>query len=563
MEGITLLALVALTMSVITISLSYLSWSGSGRSFRYPFIALMISETLISWGYYLGASSSTIGDKLLWNSVEFAGYVSAPIFLMIFALLFTGNKAIPPSRLALLSLPAVLIETALLTNDRHELFYTSTSVSDNFFRSFDASYGPFFYIFCAYILIMVLNSVLIMARHYLDSTGPSRTGVGLVTFSAIISLVTIVANFALGTDMPGGIIVMTGLIAGSIPLFVGAFSFELFEMVPFANDRVINTMQDCVIVLDENDRVLFMNRTASHLPGCGDRTSLCDDVRKVLPMLPKDMLDITDGSSDRKMPVISIGKERFEMDISAITDHTGVRMGKLVVMRDVTARWNAEEDARTTHLKLDLLNTITRHDIRNQLIILEARLGLMRSRTTDPDMVRHIDSGLRSVQNIDRQISFAKDYQELGINGLAWQSLDMTFMAMDQLLDLKKVDLTTDTRGYEVLADPLLSKVFYNLMDNSLTHGKDVSRISLRALENGDHLEVIYEDDGVGIRDDDKRIIFEKGVGAHSGLGLFLCMEILKTGQMDIVEDGSTGKGARFRITVPKGNYRIPEQAKN
>ncbi|MFA5314122.1 MAG: histidine kinase N-terminal 7TM domain-containing protein [Methanomassiliicoccales archaeon] len=563
MEGITLLALVALTISVMTISLSYISWSGSKRSFRYPFIALMISEMLITWGYYLSVSSSTIDDKLLWNSIEFVGYVSAPVFMIIFALLFTGRKAIPPSRLLILSLPAILIEVALLTNDYHKQFYTSIVASDEIFRSYDASYGIFFYLFCAYILIMAIISVLIMVRHYFDLTGPSKTSVALVTFSATVSLVTIVANFALGTDLPGGIIVMAGLIVGSVPLFIGAFSFELFEMVPFANDRVMNTMQDCVIVLDENDRVLFVNRAAGNLPGCGERTSLCDDVMKVLPMLTEDMMDLTDGACERKLPVVNIGKEHFEMNVSAITDHTGKQMGKLVVMRDVTERWNAEEDARTTHLKLDLLNTITRHDIRNQLIILEARLGLISLRTDDPDIVRHIESGLRSVQNIDRQISFAKDYQELGINALAWQSLDKTFMAMGQLLDVKRIELTANTGGYEVLADPLLSKVFYNLIDNSLTHGKDVSRISLKAMENGDHLDVIYEDDGVGIRDDDKRNIFEKGVGAHSGLGLFLCMEILRTGRMDIVEDGTNGTGARFRITVPKGNYRIPERSNN
>ncbi|MFA5312649.1 MAG: histidine kinase N-terminal 7TM domain-containing protein [Methanomassiliicoccales archaeon] len=559
MEEIMLLALVALTMSVITIALSYLSWSGSKRSFRYPFIALVFSEALVAWGYFLGASSTTIEDKLLWNSVEFAGYISGPMFFLIFALLFIGKRSIPPSRLVLMFLPGVLLEAVLLTNGYHELFYTRTAVSDNVFRSFEASYGPFFYAFGVYILIIAIIYVMILIRHYLDSMKANKANVGLVTFSAIISLVTIVLNFTLGMAIPGRIIVMIGLVAGSVPLFIGAFSFELFEMVPFANDRVMNTMKDCVIVLDEKDRVLFMNRSAEQLSGNDHRIAVGEDVAKTMPMLPKKAFEVTNEVKDGlSTPVIGLGKEHYEMDVSSIKDHTNAQIGKLVIMRDVTERWNAEEDARITHVKLDLLNTITRHDIRNQLIIIEARLGLMRSRTADPDMVRHIESSLRSVQNIDRQISFAKDYQELGRNALTWQSLDRMFLTMGHLLDIKKVEMTTETGGAEVLADPLLSKVFYNLLDNSIAHGVHVSRISLKASETGDRLDIVYEDDGVGVGADDKSRIFEKGTGSNSGLGLFLSMEILRTGKMDIVEDGTPGRGARFRITVPKGSYRIP-----
>jgi len=70
-------------------------------------------------------------------------------------------------------------------------------------------------------------------------------------------------------------------------------------------------------------------------------------------------------------------------------------------------------------------------------------------------------------------------------------------------------------------------------------------------------LTVTCEDDGVGIPAPDKERIFGKGVGRHSGLGLFLVREILGITGLSILETGESGRGARFEIHIPQGNYRL------
>jgi signal transduction histidine kinase len=57
--------------------------------------------------------------------------------------------------------------------------------------------------------------------------------------------------------------------------------------------------------------------------------------------------------------------------------------------------------------------------------------------------------------------------------------------------------------------------------------------------------------------DEDKKKLFRKGFGKHTGLGLFLSREILAITGITIAENGIPGKGARFEITVPDGNHRI------
>ncbi len=72
----------------------------------------------------------------------------------------------------------------------------------------------------------------------------------------------------------------------------------------------------------------------------------------------------------------------------------------------------------------------------------------------------------------------------------------------------------------------------------------------------------MVEDDGIGVRLDEKDQIFDKGFGSHTGLGLFLSREIFSITGITIIENGFFGKGAGFEIMVPPGTFRfVPEKS--
>ncbi len=111
--------------------------------------------------------------------------------------------------------------------------------------------------------------------------------------------------------------------------------------------------------------------------------------------------------------------------------------------------------------------------------------------------------------------------------------------------------------GAEVFADPLIVKVFYNLMDNAVRYGGKITTIRFAVDEAGDDHVIICEDDGDGVIAEEKDKIFERGFGKNTGLGLALSREILAITGITIRETGEPGKGARFEITVPEGAYRF------
>jgi len=109
-----------------------------------------------------------------------------------------------------------------------------------------------------------------------------------------------------------------------------------------------------------------------------------------------------------------------------------------------------------------------------------------------------------------------------------------------------------------VFADQLLDRVFYNLIDNTLRHAGDQTKmIHISSQESDTNLTIIYEDDGVGISEEEKKHLFTRGFGKHSGLGLFLSREILSITGITITENGIPGKSARFEILIPPEKYRM------
>jgi signal transduction histidine kinase len=131
------------------------------------------------------------------------------------------------------------------------------------------------------------------------------------------------------------------------------------------------------------------------------------------------------------------------------------------------------------------------------------------------------------------------------------------FLNAITLVSRGKVDVSMELDDFEVYADSLLSRVFYNLLANSIQHGEShLKKIRLYSQLSGENLILTYEDNGKGIPMDEKEKIFEFGYGRGTGFGLFLVRELLGYTGITITESGEPGKGAKFEIVVPKGKFR-------
>ncbi|MBU1158949.1 MAG: HAMP domain-containing histidine kinase [Candidatus Thermoplasmatota archaeon] len=221
-------------------------------------------------------------------------------------------------------------------------------------------------------------------------------------------------------------------------------------------------------------------------------------------------------------------------------------------------RRKADEAVKLANKKLGLMSAITRHDGLNQLSLILGYAQIAREMSKDGKITSYLDKIVLSGQSMSAQLEFTRIYQSIGSTSPEWQDVRRVFDKAMSELDMNGIKVVNRLSDVQVYADMMLGRIFYNLIENSLRHGTRITTINVHDAQTENGLIISIEDDGVGIPDQEKEIIFEKGYGKNTGYGLYVTREILDLTGIFIREKGEYGKGARFEILVPTNGYRTP-----
>lgn len=227
----------------------------------------------------------------------------------------------------------------------------------------------------------------------------------------------------------------------------------------------------------------------------------------------------------------------------------------LASARVITKMKLVEETLRRVNRQVNLLNAITRHDILNQITMVQGYLALIENKSAEPVIQDYCRRLKGAAETIRGQIGFTHIYEDIGSQEPRWQNVKAV---LSRLHAPAGITLSADLPPVEIFADPMLEKVFYNLLDNAARHGGTVSEVHVSGQEIPEGYVIWFEDNGNGVADTEKMRIFERGHGKNTGLGLFLVREILTITGIAIKETGTEGKGARFEMLVPREAYRLP-----
>jgi len=329
--------------------------------------------------------------------------------------------------------------------------------------------------------------------------------------------------------------------------------------------NVTQSAYDAIVMVDSEGRVTFWNRAAVKMFGYSEDEVRGRPVHDLIA--PADVLNAAEeGVRNFALtgtgPVIGRPLERtarrrdgkeFPVELTISPLNIGGAWHAVAVIRDVSERKEAEAALRKAHRQLQILTGITRHDILNSITAADGYMGLYRD--ADPaTRETYLEKVHLAIHKIQRQIEFTRQYEAIGTLEPGWQNLETLIQGLEVP---SSISFQTSGLKREIYADPMVKQVFENLLDNTLRHGGDgVSRITLTAEVSDGDLVVAWEDDGVGVSGEDKKRIFERGFGKHTGLGLFLSREILGLTGITITENGIPGSGARFVIRVPAGKWR-------
>jgi PAS domain S-box-containing protein len=322
---------------------------------------------------------------------------------------------------------------------------------------------------------------------------------------------------------------------------------EMIDQLPIA--VFMKSVKDSKYVLWNKASEQIFDRPATEVIGKTDKELFSKEDFTLFDQEDKEACLNHISISNKKISNKSRGQRIIHMIIVPIFDSTNTLQYMLGIGEDVT-----EE---THKMKTDLLFSITRRDILDQLSVIVNYLERAHLKTSRDSMQAFFEKTLESIESIRNQMAFVRSLQDLGITSPTWQSVKKSFSDAVMLIPASNIDIRVEMDDIELYADPLLPRIFYNLLANSIKHGDhQLTKIRLYSLMPGESLTLIYEDNGTGIPVHEKEKIFEFGYGRGTGFGLFLVRELLGYTGITITETGEPGKGAKFEIVVPKGKFR-------
>ena len=325
--------------------------------------------------------------------------------------------------------------------------------------------------------------------------------------------------------------------------------------------RVLESIGDGVVLVDEDDLVRLWNPAAERITGLGERDVVGHRLVAVVPGWG----EVDEGSSS----TVPFEKDGHELWLSV----SGVRFtdGTVYAFRDLT------DERRLEAMRHDLVSTVS-HELRTPLAaIYGAAVTLQRG---DIQFEEELEGRLLQivVDESDRLAEIVNDLllaSELDAGGprAAIEATDAALLA-ESVLDAARAHAPENTRLEleapaqlpQVAADPgQLRQVLANLVDNAVKYSPLGGRVAVQLAQRGDHVQIAVTDPGLGIPAGERGRIFEKfyrldpdmthGIGG-TGLGLYISRELVQRVGGRIWVESREGAGSTFFVELPLARKR-------
>ncbi len=234
---------------------------------------------------------------------------------------------------------------------------------------------------------------------------------------------------------------------------------------------------------------------------------------------------------------------------AGVLDDSAVELAEVFAANVRTALDSAvrKERLASQNERLEEFAGIVSHDLRNPLSVAQGYLDLL---DADPELVGEIDAALDRISRMSEDLlTLARDGE---LVGEIWRiPLDEAAVDAWELVETTDARLVFDDDPGSIEADrDRLVELFENLFSNAAQHatnGTDPVRIIVGGLDDG----FFVADDGSGVPDDEKALVFERGYTTSedgTGFGLRIVEVLANAHGWEVELVDSEAGGARIEI---------------
>ncbi len=245
--------------------------------------------------------------------------------------------------------------------------------------------------------------------------------------------------------------------------------------------------------------------------------------------------------------------------------------GMVCTIRDITERRRVEDELKKSErLKTEFMN-IAAHELKSPVTPIKGYLDLIVSDDEANDKIKNwAKVSLRNSERLLRLVNDILDVSRLDTDTMSFEMIKLPIIEiLDEIAEDMKpavegkglkfvVDIPRDLP--KIMGDRYrLSQVLKNLLVNALKF-TDNGSISIIIKKQEENILIKIADTGIGISDDEVKKVFNKFYQAYTGddrknegtgLGLFICREIIQKHNGKIWVESKVGKGSTFYIQLP------------
>jgi PAS domain-containing protein len=300
---------------------------------------------VVWWTLFAALEAAAVDTvlKISLSKVEYIGTVSVAPFFFLFALRNrVGERRLPPLGLGLLWIVPFATLASVATNDWHRLFwtgFTSSPVAGSNLLVY--GHGPLFYVQTACLFALTLAATVLLVRSALGAQRVFRHQTIVLLAAALAPWVGTLFYLTPLNPWPGLDLIPLSFAATGVLLLIALSRFRLLDLEPVALRQLFAGMADGLVVLDAEDRVVDINPAARQLFDVED-SNVGQDARALTGwarMMPSHW-----GPGEERIETTYPGEpvRHLDLRVTPIAGRGGRATGRLVVIRDVTARREVE-----------------------------------------------------------------------------------------------------------------------------------------------------------------------------------------------------------------------------
>ncbi|ELZ12231.1 multi-sensor signal transduction histidine kinase [Halovivax asiaticus JCM 14624] len=569
---VLLVAGVVVTLSVAILALRNRETDGATA------LAVTASSITIWLLGDLGATlATTVSASTRWVQFLWIGAALTPTAMFVFVVRYTGRTRFLTDWVrAGLVVATGLVIAVVFTHGSHTLLWREVYAAPATPIGIAFDHGPAFYAYTVYAYSLTAAATFFVARFYHRSKTIYRgqaaaLGVGILA-PWIASTVFVFG----GTTFDPSSLAFTVTAAA---FAVAILRYRFVDVMPVARETIVDAIEDGVLVLDRQGRIVDANPQAIALLGV-DSSIIGRDAGDELPD------SITNRNRSDSHDQVTIRDDEHSrylaIDETEITDRQARPIGRLLIVRDVTEQRRYERELERQNERLDRFASVVSHDLRNPLNVADGYRSILAE--------RYDDTELDEIQTaLDRMEHIIEDVLTLARHGDV--VADPTLVDLGTLattawngVDTADATLRIETGDHRLTADDSrLTQALENLFRNAVEHGSTSPPSSTRqdavehggpdvtvtvgtidvddvpnsaseqavAPETGERAGFYVADDGVGIPEDAREDVLESGYSTNAdgtGLGLDIVTQIVEAHGWSLAVTESADGGARIEI---------------